>query len=105
VSDFDLELIPDLDFEIAKLVDKSDTALDAANKIATAARALAPVGDTGNYEAGIKVVRFKGGARVVATARHSAFIEFGVPGRNQPAQFVLRRAVDSVGLRFKKRKG
>jgi len=104
MDDFDLELIPDLDIEIAKLVDKSDTAVDACNKIADAARSLAP-SDSGDYRAGIKVERFKGGARVVATARHSAFIEFGVPGRNQPAQFVLRRAVDSVGLRFKKRKG
>ena len=104
-ADFDLDLIPDLDLEVAKLVDKTDTALSACEKIAAAARSLAPRGDTGDYEAGIKVQKFRGGARVLASAPHSAFVEFGAPSAGIEAQFVLRRAVDSVGLKFRKRKG
>ena len=100
--DFTLTIDPDLDLAVAKLVDKSDTAIDACNKIAAAARSLAPV-DSGDYQSKIKVERFKGGARVLASDYKSSWIEFG--GGGNPAQFVLRRAVDSVGLKFKKRRG
>jgi len=42
------------------------------------------------------------GARVIASDNKSSWIEFGIPSQNQPPQFILRRAVDSLGLKFKK---
>ena len=78
--------------------------MSAAEKIAGIAKSSAPVGVTGNYSAGIKAEKTKRGARVFASARESAFVEFGVPSQGQPAQFILRRAAEAAGFKFRKKK-
>lgn len=89
--------------DLAALIGSGDSAVEIAEKIARVARSSAPR-ESGNYAAGIKVERFKTGARVIAENINSAALEFGVPSRNMPAQFPLRRAVDSLGLKFRKGK-
>ena len=74
-----------------------------AEAIANRARELAPV-ETGAYRDGIVVNRAqtKGGVwRVAATDGKSSWIEFG--NSRQAPQFVMRSAVESLGLSFKKR--
>ena len=102
-DDAKVTLDPDLNAAVALLVGKMGVAVPIAEKIAEAARALAPV-DQGNYRDGIKVQATKTGARVFASDQKSSWVEFGIPSHNQPPQFVLRRAVDAVGLKFSKRK-
>jgi hypothetical protein len=99
-----IALDPDLEKEVAKLIAKGDDALKVAKAIAEVARSNAPH-ESGDYAAGIRAEKTKGGARVIAADYKSAWIEFGVPSRGIPAQFNLRRAVDAVGLKFRKRKG
>ena len=79
---------------------------DRAEKIAEAARAIAPVGDAakgdkhpGQYKASFEVesgVMESGGrrayGRVTNTAPHAAAVEFG--NAHSPAQHVLGRAID-----------
>ena len=92
-----------LDADVLNVVAKGDTALVMAGKIAALAQAIAPV-DTGRYRDGIKFEKTMLGARVIATDQKSAWIEFGIPSRNQQAQFILRRAAEAVGLKFVRRK-
>jgi hypothetical protein len=75
--------------------------MQAAEQVAGIARSTAPVA-TGLYASSIEVQKTKTGARVFAADQKSAWIEFGVPGRNQPARFVLRNAAEAAGLSFKK---
>jgi len=75
---------------------------DAAEAIATRAREMAPV-DSGAYAAGIIVNRAntQGGVwRVAATDQKSSWIEFGT--FVQAPRFIMRQAVQSLGLHFKK---
>lgn len=101
-DDVRIELIGNLDDEVRKLPELIAASQDAAAAVAAAARALAPVAE-GNYLDGITVQQTKAGARVLASDQKSAWIEFGIPSRGIPARFVLRRAVEAVGLKFKKR--
>lgn len=96
-----ISLDPDLDEKVAKLIGDGDDPMKAAQAIAEIARATGPVA-SGDYVAGISAQKTKRGARVIASDYKSAWIEFGVPSRGIPAQFVLRRAVDAAGLKFKK---
>ncbi len=96
-------LDPDLDAKVAELIGQLGAALPVAEKVAEVARALAPV-ESGLYRDGIKAERTGRGARVIASDEKSSWVEFGIPSHNQPAQFVLRRAVDACGLKFVKGK-
>jgi hypothetical protein len=93
---------PDLERELHKFPDVVASTDDVANEIAERARDLAPV-ESGAYRDGIIVQKSspKGVARVLATDQKSAWIEFG-NGRSIHAQFVMRTAVESLGLKFKK---
>ena len=75
---------------------------EVAEAIAQRARDLAPV-ETGRYRDGIIAQKAspKGVARVAATDQKSSWIEFG-NGSGFPAHFVMRNAVESLGLEFKK---
>ena len=92
-----------LEADVAKLIASGDDAFGIAEEIARVARSNAPK-DSGDYVAGIQVQRTKFGARVFAEDHKSSWIEFGVPSRNIPAQYILRRAVDALGLKFRKGK-
>ena len=104
MDDVRVDLIADIDAEVAKVPELIVDAFEGAKKIAEAAKALAPVGLTGDYSAGITAQKTKQGARVFASARESAFVEFGVPAHGQPAHFTLRRAAEAVGFKFRKGK-
>ena len=104
MAELNVNLTSTVEEDVCQLVADGDTSMAAAEKVAAAARASAPV-LTGAYLAGIVVQKTRGGARVFASDPKSAFVEFGVPNRGQPAQFVLRHAADAVGLTFKKGKG
>jgi len=99
-----VDLDPDLDAKLADMIAKGDKPLEIAEMIASAARADAPV-VSGLYAAGISAMKTPHGARVVASDNKSSWIEFGIPSQNQPPQFILRRAVDSLGLKFSKGHG
>lgn len=99
-----VDIDPDLDDKLNKMIAEGGTPLEVAQAIANAARADAPV-VSGAYAAGISAMKTPHGARVVASDNKSSWIEFGIPSQNQPPQFILRRAVDSLGLKFSKRKG
>ena len=96
-----VDLDPDLDAKVNKMIAEGGAPLEVAEKIAAAARANAPV-LSGAYRDGISAAKTPHGARVVASDEKSSWVEFGIPSQNQPAQFNLRRAVDSLGLKFKK---
>ena len=99
----ELHIREGLDADVLMVVAKGDTALVMAEKIAALAKAIAPV-DTGRYRDGIKAEKTFLGARVIATDNKSTWVEFGIPSRQHPAQFVLRRAAEAVGLKFVRRK-
>jgi hypothetical protein len=96
-------LHPNLDSDLADFIARGDTSLQIAEKIAEVARATAPV-ETGRYRDGITAEKTSRGARVIASDNKSSWIEFGIPSHNQPAQFILRRAVDACGLKFEKKR-
>lgn len=98
-----IHLNTNIDDQVAHLPVIEDAALDVARKIAEQARSTAPV-LTGAYQAGIIVEVYKTGARVVASDQKSAWIEFGIPSNNVPAQFNLRSAATSLGYKFKKKR-
>ncbi len=102
-DDVSVDLVPDIDELVRHLPVVKVSSRKVAETLAEVARATAPKGDTGNYAAGIIVQDTKGGTRVYASDKKSAWIEFGVPGRNQPARWVLRNAAIACGLKFKKR--
>jgi hypothetical protein len=104
MDEFHLDLAPDLDKNVERVPELITNAYDAAEKIAGIAVSIAPVGATGDYVAGITVEKTKRGARVLAAARESAFVEFGVPSQGQPAHFTLRRAAEAAGFKFRKGK-
>ena len=96
--------------EMGQLPEVVSIVEETANSIAARARDLAPV-ESGRYRAGIVVQRssrtFADGTQsaayvVRATDQKSAWIEFG-NGRNFPAHFTLRTAVESLGLQFFKK--
>jgi hypothetical protein len=104
MDDVKVTLDQDIEKKVADLVIQGDASIVVALKIVDAARSLAPV-ESGDYRAGIKAQRTKGGARVLSTDFKSTWIEFGAPSRNLPARWILRSAAESLGLTFKKRKG
>lgn len=101
-DDFKVDIDGDVDERVSGMVEVTDTAFEVATKVADIARSTAPV-DSGDYAAGIIVQKHRSGARVLAQDPNSAHVEFGVPGRNQPATWNLREAAEAAGLKFKKR--
>lgn len=95
-----VELVPDVDKKVAQIPELLTNSMDVATKLASVARGSAPV-STGAYRDGIIAQHTKSGARVFASDEKSAWIEFGIPSRGIPAQFILRRAADALGLKFK----
>lgn len=95
---------PDIDEEVVKLPVVGATSMEIAEHIADVARRLAPV-ESGEYADGITVEKTKTGARVFAADFKSAWLEFGVPSQGKPARFILRRAVEAAGYKFRKRGG
>lgn len=99
------ELRVDVDSDIDQKIDGHPLLIlgshEAAEKIADIARDTAPV-VSGDYKAGIIVQDTRRGARVFASDYKSAWVEFGVPSKGEPAQFNLRRAAEAAGFKFKK---
>lgn len=97
---------PELEKELHKFPVVTTNTEEAARAIAEAARSLAPV-DTGAYRDGIIVQSPspKGVARVLATDQKSSWVEFGTGSAGHEGQYVLRSAVETVGLKFKKGRG
>jgi hypothetical protein len=102
MDDFHVDLSPDLEANVEKLPELITNAVEAADKIAAIAISSAPV-VSGDYAAGISVEKTKRGARVFASTRDSAFVEFGVPSQGQSAHFTLRRAAEAAGFKFTKK--
>lgn len=103
MAELDVQLIPDLEEQLDKMVGNSSSPEDVAKQILNVARGMAPVGETGLYRAGLEVQKTPRGARVVATDQKSAWIEFGVPNRDIPGRWILRNAASSLGFTFKSR--
>ena len=101
-DDFKVEINGDIDDKVRKLPEVRASAKEAVDKIAGIARDTAPV-ESGDYRAGIVTQQTRNGWRVFAMDPKSAWVEFGVPSHNQPPQFILRRAAEAAGYRFKKR--
>jgi len=103
VDDIKIELNQDLEGKLHSFSEVKAHSLKIAEAIAERARELAPV-DSGQYRDGIVVNKpnEKGVARVLATDQKSAWVEFGNRDGSQPAQFVMRSAVESLGLKWKK---
>lgn len=101
-EDFKVEINSDIDDKVRKLPEVRASAKEAVDKIAEIARDTAPE-VTGDYRSGIVTQQTRNGWRVFAMDPKSAWVEFGVPSQNQPPQFILRRATEAAGYKFKKR--
>lgn len=102
-EDVTFEADRDLIENLHKMPEIQTSTKTIASEIAAAAREIAPVQD-GNYKAGILIQETRSGWRVLASDQKSSWVEFGIPSRGQPAQFVLRRAVEMAGYKFKKKR-
>ena len=97
-----VDIDPDLDEKVNKMIAEGGKPLEVAEKIAAAARANAHV-VTGAYAAGISAEKTPHGARVVASDEKSSWVEFGIPSQGQPATFNLRRAAFDGGAKSSSR--
>ena len=111
MDDITVTLVPDIDSKVHQLPEVLTECLATAEKVASEARSIAPVAENpgvglpGDYKRGIVAQQTRGGARVVAQDPKSAWVEFGIPSKNIPPQFILRRAAEAVGLSFVKKRG
>jgi hypothetical protein len=103
-GDLSIDIDDDIDERVAEEKVVKETAFDIAERVAAIARETAPH-MSGDYAAGIEAQVTKTGARVYADDYKSAWIEFGIPSRGQPAHWILRRAAEAAGLKFKKKRG
>ncbi len=103
VDEVKVDLVPNLDEQVGRLPVVEASSMKVAEAIAERAREIAPH-LTSAYADGISAQSTRAGARVFASDEKSAWIEFGIPSRNQPAHWTLRTAVESLGLKFKKTK-
>lgn len=101
MSEYTFELDPLIEEKLHKIPELQTKSVEAAKAIAQRAVETAPV-DSGDYQRGIIVQDFRGGARVLATDQKSSWIEFGIPSRNVRPQFILRNAAASLGFTFRK---
>lgn len=102
---YSVELIPDIDKKVKQLGSVQAALVQVAATVAEAAVSMAPVGTTaehdyhiGEYRDGISSAAAGEGAVVIASAPHSAWVEFGVPAHGIPPQYILRRAASAAGL-------
>lgn len=102
-SGVEWDLDPKLNANVGKKISNSSAPIEVAERIADAARELAPV-DSGAYKDSIQAEKTKVGARVYSTEYYSTFIEFGAPNWNIAPQYVFRRAAESLGLTFRSKK-
>ena len=100
--DLHIDIDDDIDEKVAQMPEVKETALDVAERVADIARSTAPV-VSGDYRDGIEAQKTKNGARVFASDYKSAWVEFGIPSRGIGAQFNLRNAAKTAGLKFKKK--
>jgi hypothetical protein len=108
MDDIDVQIDTDVDDRVLNVVEVIAASKDTADAIAAVARETAPR-DSGAYADSIVVQKisrgtFTTGYRVYAADPKSAHLEFGVPNRNQMAHWTFRRAVESLGLKFRKSK-
>ena len=101
-GDFHIDIVDDIEVKVAAEKFLEESALEVAERVAAIARENAPQ-LSGDYASGIGAQEFRGGARVFASDYKSAWIEFGVPSRGKPAHWVLRRAAEAAGLKFRKK--
>ena len=101
-EDVVVNIEPGLAEKLMDLLEVKSAAMEAALKVAAIAQGSAPH-ESGDYAAGIEAQETPHGARVIASDPKSAFVEFGVPGHNQPARWILRNAAVAAGLKFTKR--
>ena len=103
-------LVDDLNYKVHMLPEILTQCLEDAKIIAAQARSTAPVavnpgvGEPGDYRNGIVAERTYAGARVIAQDAKSAWVEFGIPSKNIPPQFILRRAAEYEGFNLVKRR-
>jgi hypothetical protein len=101
--DVKVTIYPDFEKSLKTSTDLVSACEEAASEIANVARGMAPVA-TGRYAALIRSERFRSGARVVADAPEASFVEFGSPTQGRPGRWVFRRAAESLGFKFRKKK-
>lgn len=100
----DIEIDADINDRLRTFPEIVAQTKEIADAVAERARDMAPV-DTGMYRDGI-IVEPMGrglptGYRVAATDQKSSWVEFG--NSHQPAQWIVRNAAESLGLKFKKK--
>lgn len=107
-EDIEIHIDGDIDERVVGEPEVKATTKEAAEKIAAIARSTAPR-LSGDYADSITVQKTNSTAlvaaanyRVFAEDFKSAWIEFGVPNRNIPAHWNLRRAAESAGYKFTK---
>lgn len=89
------------DVERMQLAELRDAARVVAVKIADDARSSAPV-VSGKYRDSFEVRNTRAGAEVINSDPVAHILEFGAPGRNLPARWLLRQAGARSGLDWKK---
>jgi len=97
-----VDLDPDLDAKVNKMIAEGGAPLKIAEHIAEIARSTAPV-VTGAYRDGITAQKTPHGARVYASDNKSTWIEFGIPSQGRAATFNLRRAAFDGGAKSSSR--
>ena len=110
-GDVQIDIDDDVDEKVLRVPEVRVETQVVAEKIADIARQSAPH-ESGDYAAGIVVQASNSRSllsyanfRVFASDFKSAWIEFGIPSRGQPAHWILRRAAEAAGMKFRKRKG
>jgi hypothetical protein len=102
-----LELVPNIIEVIEKLPTVEEKVKATAEQIAGVARTLVH-SETGQYSESIRVEKTnksKSGLwRVIAKDPKAFFVEFGAPARGLRGQYVMRRAAESLGLPWQKKK-
>jgi hypothetical protein len=104
MADVEVTLDSNLESKLHKFPAVQASARASVVAIAERAKAMAPV-QTGAYRDGIIVnaPNEKGVARVLSTDQKSSWVEFGTA--NQPGQFIIRSAAQSLGFKFVKKGG
>lgn len=100
-SGLSFELNASIDKIAAMLAGKSDTPMQAAQKIAETAKAMAPI-DSGEYESSIHAEKTARGAVVVSHSEHAHWVEFGAPARGIEARWIMHKAALISGYEFGK---
>lgn len=104
MEDMKLILTENLESKLHSFPRVTSSANEVAEAIKARAIDLAPV-ETGRYRDGIEMQpaseKTRGVARVYASDQKSSWVEYGTA--THPAQFVFRRAAESLGLVFKRK--